>query len=150
MTATFSSQTIHIVFGLKNRQAWIKDVFKERLYSYIGGIANNKQCKLLAIGGTSDHLHLLLSIHPQISTSELVRFIKSNSSKFIHTEYPEYRAFAWQSGYGAFSVSYSNIQNVIKYISNQEEHHKRHDFKEEIIALLKKHRISFDENYLFK
>ena len=103
----------------------------------------------MVISGTSDHVHMLISLPPVVSMSEALRFLKSNSSGWVHDKWPGRRSFAWQLGYGAFSVSKSNVPEVLKYLSNQETHHRRVTFKEEFVDFLIKNEIEFDERYIW-
>ena len=128
----------------------ITDELQPRLYEYIGGILKGRDSKLLAAGGISDHIHLLISLTKHISMSDALRDIKSISSGWVHKTFPELKQFNWQAGYAAFSVSYSNLDDVKKYIRNQVEHHRVKSFKEEVIELLEKHEIPFDETYLWE
>jgi len=139
----------HIVFSTKSRNTYIKSKIKNRLYQYINGIIENNEGKTLAIGGTDDHLHILLSINGKIELMNLIRDIKANSSKWANETLELDYQFGWQNGYAAFTVSYSNLEQVRNYIENQEEHHKHSDFKNEFILLLQKHNIAFDEKYIF-
>ena len=150
MANTYTQIYIHIVFAVKYRQSLISDKFKDELYKYITGILKNKNQKLISINGMPDHTHLFVGMKPEMAISDLVRDVKSNSSKFINDKRFTKGKFEWQDGFGAFSYSYSQIDNVVKYIQNQEEHHKKKTFKEEYIGLLKKFEIKYDETYLFK
>lgn len=139
----------HVVFSTKNRRPQIAPDIQSRLYSYIGGIVANEKCVLVAAGGVPDHVHLLVSLRAQTSLADLLRLIKSNSSRWIHETFAEQSAFAWQDGYGAFSVSCSNVDAVKAYIADQERHHQKMSFEEEFVAFLKKHGIPYDERYLW-
>lgn len=149
MANTFSQLYIHIVFSVKGRENLIHSTWKDELHKYICGIVNGNHQKVYAIGGMPDHIHLLVSIKPDCSISELVRDIKSNSSKWINTRKFVRGKFHWQEGFGAFSYAHSQLDMVIKYINNQERHHKIKSFKEEYIEMLQKFRIDYDEKYLF-
>lgn len=120
-----------------------------RLFQYIGGIARENGMMLIAAGGIADHVHLMISLSRTISISKAMQLIKGGSSKWIHDTFAEHRTFEWQEGYGAFSVSRSNRGEVIAYINNQPEHHKKQDFKTEFISFLKVHEIEYDERYVF-
>ena len=119
------------------------------LYSYIGGIVRQRKCQLVRIGGIEDHVHLLVRQARDISLSDLVGPIKSVSSGWIHDQYPQYRDFAWQQGYAAFSVSLSGMDSVAAYIENQKELHRTRSYKEELVYFLKKHGIEYDEKYMW-
>ncbi len=123
---------------------------KERLYSYISAIINKKFGFTKKINGTADHVHVLFDIKTSFSISETVRVVKSNSSKWINDNLNLANRFAWQVGYGAFSVSMSNEEKIVQYINNQEKHHERFSYKEELILLLKRHGIQYDEKYLWQ
>jgi len=146
---TFSQIYIQLVFSVKNRNSLIKSVWEDELYKYITGIIKNKQQKMLAINGMPDHIHFLIGIKPSCCLSDLVREIKKSSNAFIkEKKFTQYK-FEWQEGYGAFSYSHSALDNVIAYIQNQKEHHKKKTFKEEYISFLKKFEIDFKEEYIF-
>jgi putative transposase len=150
MANTYTQIYIHIVFAVEGRQNLIKSDFKDELCKYITGIFRNKGQKLLAINGHRDHMHAFINIKPNIALSDLVRDIKANSSNFINRNNWVRGKFNWQEGFGAFSYSYSQIDTVIKYIQNQEQHHTKKSFKEEYFEMLRKFRIDFDEKYVFK
>jgi REP-associated tyrosine transposase len=145
MGSTYSQLHFHIIFGVKERRALINTTMRERLHQYIGGIVRKEGGVLQAIGGSSDHIHLLLALPPAKNAADIVRVVKSNSSKWIHEEFPQMKIFSWQVGYSAFSVSHSNVEAVKDYIENQEEHHQKMSFSEEWKAILEKHGIVIDE-----
>ena len=149
MPNTYSQLYIQIVFAVKGRQAFIKENFREELQKYISGIIAQKKQKLYAIYCMPDHTHILVSMKPDIAISDLVRDIKSNSSSFIDDK-KFVKNFSWQTGFGAFSYSKSQSKNVVDYILNQPEHHKKKTFKEEYIDFLQKFEIEYDEKYLFE
>ncbi len=120
-----------------------------RLFAYVGGILRSEGCVLAAAGGMPDHIHFLVSLDKQKSISEIVRIIKANSSKWVHETFPEFSRFAWQVGYGAFSVSFSHIDRVKEYLSRQAEHHRTQTFQEEYLAFLQRHGMEYDERYLW-
>ncbi len=150
MPNTYSQIYIQIVFTVKGRENLIKNANREELHKLITGIVKNRDQKLLSIFAMPDHVHLLIGIKPNISISDLVRDIKAGSSKFINDSKWLNGKFNWQEGFGAFSYSKSQIDNVIKYILNQEEHHKKETFKEEYLGFLNKFEIDYDEKYLFE
>ena len=150
MPNTYSQIYIQIVFTVKGRKNLIMKERREELHKYVTGIINNKGQKLMAIFAMPDHVHILVGIQPNITISDLVRDIKSNSTRFINENNWVEGKFNWQEGFGAFSYSKSNIDNVIKYIMNQEEHHKKITFKEEYINFLEKFEIEYNEKYLFE
>ena len=139
----------HLVFSTKHREPTIHPEWQPRLYEYMGGIIREKKGCLLAAGGMPDHVHLLISFAKEMSTSNLVRDIKANSSGWIHEMFSKSRGFAWQAGYGAFSVSFSNLDTVRRYIAAQAEHHRVRSFQEEFRELLIRHQIEFDERYIW-
>ena len=147
MPQSFACVHVHIVFSTKGRLPTIGVEIRERLYAYIGGIIRNQNGALLAAGGTADHIHLLVQLGKQVSIADMIRDIKANSSRWVHEEFSS--DFAWQTGYGAFAVSFSNIEAVKKYIDHQEEHHRKRTYQEEFLELLKRHHIEFDERYLW-
>ena len=128
----------------------ISESWQEELYKYISGIFRNNSQKLIAINGTSDHIHILLGIAPNIALSDLVRDIKANSSRFINDKNFVNGKFYWQEGFGAFSYSRSQLDNVIKYIENQKQHHEKQSFKNEYLGLLKKFDVDYKNEYLFE
>jgi REP element-mobilizing transposase RayT len=150
MPNTYTQIYIQIVFAVKGRQNLIAKQNREELHKYITGIVQNRKQKMLSIFAMPDHIHLLVGLKPNIAISDLVRDIKAGSSKFINDSHWINGKFNWQEGFGAFSYSKSQIDNVIKYILNQEEHHKKQTFKEEYLDFLKKFEIEFDEKYLFE
>lgn len=150
MANTYSQLYIQIVFAVKGRQNLISKTKKDEIYKYITGIVTNQKQKLIAINGMPDHIHILVGIKPDISLSDLVRDIKSSSSKFINEQKWINGKFEWQTGFGAFSYGHSQLNNVIKYIENQEEHHKTKTFGEEYTAFLKLFNIDFRNEYLFE
>jgi len=148
MPGTYSQVLLHVVFSTKHREKWISAQVAERLYPYIGGIVRIEKGTLLDIGGVEDHVHLYLRWRPDESVSNLMRVVKARSSKWVHETFPGLAAFAWQEGYSAFSVSKSQEDAVKKYIANQAEHHRREDFRSELLRLLTAHGVEFDERYV--
>jgi len=138
----------HIVFHTKNNEKLIIEAIEKELYSYIGGILKNCKSIPIKIGGTSDHIHVLCTLPKTLSISDLVEEVKKSSSKWIKTKGLAYNSFYWQDGYGCFSVSPSQKNNVIDYISNQKEHHKKVSYLDEYIRLLKENDVEFDDRYL--
>lgn len=149
MPKTFSQIYIQVVFAVQNRDALIKPEWEERLYQYITAIVQNKGQKMLAINGISNHVHLFIGIKPNCCLSDLIREIKKSSNDFINENRLCKYNFGWQEGYGAFSYSHSQIDGVVKYIMNQKEHHKKQNFKDEYIQVLKNFSIEYDDQYLF-
>jgi len=150
MSSTFSQIYIQVVFAVKGRDSLISSVWEEELYKYISGIVKNKGQKMLAINGMPDHIHFLIGMKPSCCLSDLVREIKKSSNEFIKEKKFTKFNFQWQEGYGAFSYSHSALDNVIAYIGNQKEHHKKKSFKDEYLDFLKKYEIEFKDEYLFE
>ena len=148
MPVTYTNLVYHVVFSTKDRQPLIEDAIRERLYAYIGGLVRAQGGLLMEIGGMPDHVHLLARFRPDASIADMVRLIKANSSKWMNERPEALERFQWQAGYGAFSVSESRIPAVCVYIQSQKEHHARVSLKDELMALLQKNRIEFDERYL--
>lgn len=146
MPHTYSQNLVHIVFSTKERRKLISKDHQEHLWSYLGGICKHQTIFIHAIGGMDDHVHFLLQIPPSLPLAKAVLLLKSNSSRWMKEQGHK---FAWQQGYGAFSVSASNAGSVIRYIRNQEQHHKKMSFDNEFLLLLKKHGIAFDPKYVF-
>ena len=149
MSNTYTQLHIHFVFAVKYRQAIIKPFLEERLHKYITGIVQNNGHKMLAINSASDHLHLFAGLNPKQSISDLMRLVKGDSSEFINMHKLTSRKFNWQDGYGAFSISHTHIDPVVKYILNQKEHHKTKSFREEYLDILKANGVEYDEKYIF-
>ncbi len=149
MPGTYSKILLHIVFSTKKRAQMITSDLQPRLHAYIGGIVRDEKGTLYEVGGTSDHVHLLVRWRTDASIADLLRNVKSRSSLWIHQTFPTQRAFAWQEGYGAFSVSESRAPAVRDYIANQERHHRTDTFEEEFVRLLKLHDVEYDERYLW-
>ena len=149
MAHSYVSNLMHCTFSTKDRYPFIDSDLESRLWSYLGGIARENRMKALAIGGTADHVHALLSLPGMMSFAKAVQLIKGGSSKWIHETFPQQEKFGWPEGYGAFSVSASQVPKAIAYINNQREHHRRKSFQEEFIELLKKHGIEYDLGYVF-
>ena len=150
MPGTFSQIYIQIVFAVKGREILIRSEWEEDLYKYISGIVQKKEQKMIAINGMPDHIHLLIGMKPACCLSDLVREIKKSSNDFIMDSRFLKHQFNWQEGYGAFSYSHSQLNNVANYIMNQKEHHKKKTFKEEYTEFLNLFSIAFDEKYLFE
>ncbi len=149
MANSYISIYIHYVFSTKGRLPLISPEIQERLWTYMGGTAREKQMKALAIGGTEDHAHILISLPATISVAEAVKLIKGNSSKWVNETFRLSDKFTWQEGYGAFSVNISIVEETIRYINRQAEHHRHKSFKEEYIEFLGKHGIEYDERYIW-
>jgi REP element-mobilizing transposase RayT len=150
MANTYSQIHVQFVFAVKFRNGLIHASFKEELYQYISGIIKANNHKLLAINGMPDHLHIFIGMRPTQSISDLLQDIKGSSSKWINEKKFLKVKFEWQEGYGAFSYSKSHVKNVIDYIQNQENHHRKESFIEEYLKFLEVFEIEYDERYIFK
>lgn len=148
MAGTYTKLFYHIVFSTKNRQAYIKAELDSELHPYIAGVVRNLDGTCVAINGMPDHVHLLATLPPKIALSDVLRTIKANSSKWIHETKPEFASFAWQDGYSAFAVSKSAVESVHD-IRNQKLHDANHDYKSELLRLLAKHEVEFDDRYIW-
>ena len=150
MANTYSSLFYHLVFSTKNRKKLISRDIETRVWSYIGGIVRNHDSTAVQIGGIEDHIHALVLAPPKNSVSQLAKFIKTDSSKWIHNELSNRRSFRWQDGFSAFSVSRSVVPKVVEYIENQRLHHSNVSFEDEYLELLRLHDIdSIDDAYIF-
>ncbi len=149
MPGTYSQILLHAVFSTKRRAAFIKPQIQSRLCDYIGGIVRAERGTLYAIGGTADHVHLLLRWRTDGTIADLMRTVKARSSLWVHKTFTGAAAFAWQEGYAVFAVSKSAEPDVKRYIESQLDHHKKRDFKEELLALLRAYGVEFDGRYLF-
>ena len=145
MSHSYSQNHVHLVFSTKNRQKIIPKPFQSRLWAYLAAICRNNDILAFAVGGIGDHVHILFRLPPTMTLARAVTLLKSNSSKWLNEKGIR---FAWQQGYGAFSVSSSNVSTVIRYIDNQEAHHRKISFEDEFIALLNKHGVKFDPKYV--
>lgn len=149
MAHTFTSLLVHVIFSTKDRRPLLDVDLRPRLLPYIGGIVREAGGTPLVMNGVDDHVHLLLGLPALLSVADAMRLLKTNSSRWVHEQWPQRRAFAWQAGYGAFSVSRSNVDEVERYIAQQEEHHRRLTFQEEYLTFLRRHGIEFDERYVW-
>ena len=149
MPNTYTQIYIHVIFAVQGRQNLIHKGWRDELYKYITGIVRENNQKLYIINGVADHVHILLSLRPAIAISELIRDIKAGSSKWINNKQFIKGKFRWQEGYGAFSYGQSQLPRVIKYIKNQEEHHRKKSFQEEYIEFLEKYEVDYNERFLF-
>ena len=150
MANTYSQITIHSVFAVKHRENFITQHWRDNLHQYISGIITNKGAKSLAVGGWKDHVHILFGMPVTISIADFMSAVKANSSKWINEQQFVKGKFQWQSGYPAFSYARSQRDIVIKYIMNQEEHHRTKSFKEEYLKMLLDFDITYDNGYLFE
>lgn len=149
MANTYTQLYFHIVFAVKGRANLVSTKWREQLYKYITGIITNKSQKLIIVNGMPDHVHLLIGMKPDACLSDLVRDIKANSSKFINEQKLVVGKFEWQTGFGAFTLGYSQLDTVVTYIKNQEEHHRKKSFREEYLDFLKQNDIEFKSEFIF-
>src|SRR4051794_38100098 len=150
MAHTFTNLLAHIVFSTKDRRPLLDSDLKARLFPYLGGIIRAHGGKALIINGPMDHVHILASLAAKHPLSDVMRELKADSTGWIHKNFPNQKPFAWQIGYGAFSVSHSNAPEVERYIARQEEHHRKISFQEEFVSFLKKHGLEYDERFLWE
>ena len=149
MANTYSQIYIQVVFAVKNRNSFIQSTWEDELHKYITGVVRNKDQKLISINGMPDHIHFLLGMRPTCCLSDLVREIKKSSNEFVNDKKLSRFNFEWQTGFGAFSYGHSQLDKVIAYIAGQKEHHKKQNFKQEYVGLLKKFNVEHEEQYLF-
>ena len=147
MAQTCGNVVVHLIFSTKLRQPLIGPDIRSDIFAYLGGIVRELRGTALIINGTCDHVHMLIRTRPSHSISEIARIVKTNSSGWMRKK--GHKEFAWQSGYGVFSVSESNIPEVTKYIATQDEHHQKRSFQEEFVAFLKKNKVAYDERYIW-
>lgn len=149
MGQTLTSILLHVIFSTKNRAPDIRPPTRERLWRYIAGIMRSSGTKVHIINGGHDHIHVLFTLPPTLPLADLMRLAKTNSSRWLRREFPAHRGFAWQPGYAAFSVSYSRFNEVFEYIAHQEAHHRSRSFEEELVSLLRKNELEFEEKHLW-
>jgi len=149
MANTYTCLHYHVIFSTKNRERWLVPDIEQRVWQFIGGIARAHRMTALQVGGVEDHIHALVTAPPTIAPCQIAQFLKGDSSKWIHEEFSALRNFGWQDGYGAFTVSKSDIPQVIQYIQNQREHHRKKTFQEEYLEFLHANGIEYDERYLW-
>ena len=144
MPHSFASLLVHAIFSTRNRAPDLSPEIAGRLFPYMGGIVRERKGVPLIINGPADHVHMLVSVPATESIAELMRVVKTNSSRWVHEQFPALQKFAWQAGYAAFTVSASRSADVTDYIAGQQEHHRRASFQEEFLAFLQKHGIAYD------
>jgi putative transposase len=150
MAQSLAKILVHTVFSTKDRHPFLRDkALREEVHRYIGGILAHLQCQPIIVGGVEDHVHFLCALSRTIETAEMVKEVKRGSSLWIKTRSPELHDFAWQNGYGVFSIGFSQIQMVHKYVAGQEEHHRKVTFQDEFRELLRRYELAFDERYLW-
>ena len=149
MVNTYTSLHYHIVFSTKNREPSIKPEIEQPVWEFIGGVARHHKLTALQVGGIEDHIHALIIAPPTVAPSQIAQFIKAGSSKWIRDTYPALRTFAWQEGFGAFTVSKSGLDAVVRYIEHQRAHHQKRDFQAEYLDFLRLHNVEYDERYVW-
>ena len=149
MANTFTSLRYHIVFSTKNREPWLFPENEQQIWNYVGGVARENGMQAIVVGGYNDHLHVLVAIPPVLAVSKAIQMLKGASSRWIHQTFNDMAFFAWQDGYGAFTVGLSQVADTVRYIEGQREHHRQRTFQEEYVAFLRKHCIDFDERYVW-
>jgi len=149
MANTYTLLHYHVIFSTKNREPWLVPDIEERVWAYVGGIARAHKMMALQVGGIEDHIHALVTAPATLAPSQIAQFLKGDSSKWIHDEFPALRNFGWQDGYGAFTASKSNLPAIVRYIQTQREHHRNRTFQEEYREFLQQHGIQYDERYLW-
>jgi len=150
MAGTFSQIYIQVVFAVKGRENLLQKPWRDEVFKYMSGIIKEKSQKPIIVNGVEDHVHLFIGLKPSMCLSDLVRDVKNNTTNFINDKKLTKKKFFWQEGYGSFSYSHSHIDNVYKYILNQEEHHRKQTFKDEYLEYLEKLEIEHDDKYLFE
>jgi putative transposase len=149
MPSSYTSLYYHVVFSTKHRQPMLDEPLASQTHEYLGGAVRGCGGESIVVGGMPDHVHLLVRVPPATALADLLREIKANSSKWIHQSHPDRSEFAWQTGYGAFTVSQSGLERVKGYILNQANHHQTMSFEQEFQLILQKHHVSYDPSYLW-
>ena len=150
MPHSYTSLLTHVIFSTKDRRPDLDSEIRGRVFAYMGGVIREVGGTALSINGPEDHVHILTALPANVAVADAMRVVKTNSSRWVHQTWPQRRSFAWQSGYGAFSVSQSNVEEVERYIARQEEHHKHVSFQEEFLVFLKRHGVAYDERYVWE
>jgi REP element-mobilizing transposase RayT len=148
-SGTFTQMYVHLVFAVKNREALLNKSFRNRVFEYVGGIITGLKHKSIIVNGALDHVHILFGLNPSVNISDTVHDVKRGSSLFINDQKFLNGHFSWQEGYGAFTYGQSQLNDIYKYIKNQELHHQKTSFREEYISILKKFEIGYDARFLF-
>jgi len=149
MPQSLSFLLVHVIFSTKDRRPLLDDSVRSALYAYLSTVARNAKCECLRVGGVADHVHLAIRLPRTLSVADLVEQLKSSSSKWLKTQSPALSKFAWQRGYGSFSVGPADLDVLTRYIDAQETHHRKQSFQDEFRAFLKKYRVEFDERYVW-
>ena len=151
MAQSLAKILVHLVFSTKDRRKHFhKPTHRDELHRYLGGILSNLDCQPVIVGGVEDHVHLLFALSRTVTVADLVKELKRSSAIWLQANDPQYADFSWQSGYGIFSIAYSQIEGARAYISNQEEHHRKMSYQDEVLTLLKRYDVPFDERYLWQ
>ena len=149
MPQSLSKVIVHIIFSTKAREPWLGLDVRPRMHAYLATVCRDLGAEVVRVGGVADHIHIVTTLPRTLSQAQLIEQIKKTSSKWIKAVYTRYRTFAWQRGYGAFSVSPSQLDAVLQYIDGQKEHHRTRTFQEEYRELLRRHGVDFDERYVW-
>jgi REP-associated tyrosine transposase len=149
MPQSLSKVMVHIIFSTKDREPWLGSDVGPRMHAYLATVCRDLGADLVRVGGVADHVHIVTTLPRTVSQAQLIEEIKKSSSKWIKTLDARYRGFFWQRGYGAFSVSPSQLEAVLEYVDTQQEHHRTHTFQEEYRELLRRHGVDFDERYVW-
>ena len=149
MPQSLANVQVHLIFSTKGRERWISDEVRPSMHSYMAKVLQNLDCHVTLINSVEDHVHLLFDLGRKVSVSKAVEEVKTSSSKWMKTQGRGLQGFAWQAGYGAFGVSESNVEAVRNYIAGQQEHHRKKTFQKEYRAFLERHRIAYDERYVW-
>ncbi len=150
MSQSLAKILVHAVFSTKDRRPYLRDKsLREELHRYLGGILTNHGCQPIIVGGVEDHVHLLFTLSRTVSAAEMIKEVKRSSSLWLKTKSPDLHDFAWQSGYGIFSIGFSQVETVRVYIAGQEEHHRKVSFQDEFREFLKRYEVEFDERYVW-
>lgn len=149
MPQSLSYLLIHIIFSTKNREPFLTDIIRPKLHAYLASVARNSGCECYCVGGVADHVHIAIRLARTVTIAQLVEELKTSSSKWLKTQFPRFAKFAWQSGYGAFSVGPLDLQALRTYIDTQEEHHRTRTFQEEYLAFLQRYGVEYDERYVW-
>lgn len=149
MSHAFANVLVHLIFATKDRLPLITGEIRSELHAYVGGMVREAGGIALIVNGTANHVHILAKVPTNVSLAECMRDMKANSSRWVHEKWPHHRDFAWQTGYGAFSVSRSKVDAVAQYIAAQEEHHKKVPFEQEFLAFLRKNGVEYDPKFLW-
>ena len=149
MPQSVSKVILHIIFSTKNRESWLDSDVRPRMHAYLATICRDAKADFVRVGGVADHVHIITTLPRTLSQAQLVEKIKKASSKWIKSLGGHYRGFFWQRGYGAFSVSPSQLDSVLEYVDKQQQHHRERTYQEEYRELLRKHGVDFDERYVW-